>query len=122
MRSVGEDTRDGLLALFAGLLAWGLATALLALLVPSFPLALLGLALLNLLALPFAWRCRTIPGGHDTEWADAQPPPHAATPPRPRRSPAPLPPTRPLDLGEPPSQPGAEGSGAAGRQTYRYDN
>ena len=82
MRSVGEDTRDGLLALCAGLLAWGLATALLALLVPSFALALLGLALLNLLALPFAWRCRTIPGGLDTESADAQPPPT----PQPRRA------------------------------------
>jgi hypothetical protein len=122
MRSVGEETRDGLLALCGWLLAWGLATALLALLVPSFTLALLGLALLNLLALPFVWRCRTIPSGHDTEWADAQPPPHAPTPPRPRRQPAPLPPTRPLYPGEPPPRPGRAGGVATARQIYRYDN
>ncbi len=122
MRGVDEETRNGLLALCAWLLAWGLATSLIALLVPSFALALLGLALLNLLALLFVWRCRTIPSGQDTEWADAQPPPHAATPSRPRRSPAPLPPTRPLYLGDPPPQPGADGGVATARQTYRYDN
>ncbi len=122
MRSVGEETRNGLLALSTWLLAWGLATSLIALLAPSFALALLGLALLNLLALPFAWRCRTIPSGQDTEWADAQPPPHAVAPPRPRRSQTPLQPTRPLNLGDPPPQSGANGGVATARQTYIYDN
>jgi hypothetical protein len=122
MRSAGEETRNGLLALSAWLLAWGLAASLIALLAPSFALALLGLTLLNLLGLPFAWRCRTIPRGQDTEWATAQPPPHATAPPRPRTCHAPLPPTRPLDLGDSPPRSGAHGGVATSRRTYIYDN
>lgn len=122
MRSVDEETRHGLLALSAWLLAWGLATSIIALLAPSFTLTLLGLALLNLLALPCAWRCRTIPRDQDTEWADAQPPRCATIPPRPRRGQTLLPSTGPLDLGDPLPQSVADGGGAAARQTYIYDN
>lgn len=122
MHSIGEETRNGLLALSAWFLAWGLVASLIALLSPSFALTLLGLALLNLLVLPFAWRCCTIPSGQDTEWADAQPPPRATPAPRPRTCQASLPPTRLLHLGDPLPQAGTDGGVATARQTYIYDN
>lgn len=146
MRKGSTEMRAGLLVLLVWLLAWGATTLLIALLAPSFILAMLGLVLLNLLVLRLAWGSRTIPTGQDTEWADATR--HPARTPRPVASgPArpPLPPLRPLRLmdqapvsgadgacgnirqtapylvGQPP-MPGADGAVATARQTYIYDN
>ena len=123
MRSIGEQTRTGLLVLLAWLLAWGLATTLIALLAPSFALAMLGLALLNLVAIGLAWRSRAIPTGQDTEWAEAirRPVRHATSPPPTHPSPAPFPPTRPLRLaGQLPTH--DERGVATIRHTHIYDN
>ncbi len=100
MRGISEQTRIGLLVLLAWLLAWGFTTLLIALLAPSFALAMLGLTLLNLLAIGLAWRSRAIPTGQDTEWAEAirRPMRHVAPSARTRRHPTSFPPTRPLRL------------------------
>ena len=123
MRGISEQTRIGLLVLLAWLLAWGFTTLLIALLAPSFALAMLGLTLLNLLAIGLAWRSRAIPTGQDTEWAEAirRPVRHAAPPPRTRPRVTPFPPTRPLRLaGRPPAH--DERGVATARQTHIYDN
>ena len=101
----------------------GVTTLLIALLAPSFALAMLGLTLLNLLASGLARRSRAIPTGQDTEWAEAtrRPARHAAPPTRTRPRSAPFPPTRPLQLaGRPPAQ--DEHGVATARHTYIYDN
>lgn len=125
MGSLDEGTWSGSLILSFWVLVWVAAMLGVAVLAPSFAVALLCLALVNLLALRLAWRFRAIPGGQDTEWSDARPmarpitPPH---PPGPRRHHQPLPPTRPLHLGDPPPQSGDDGAIATVRQTYIYDN
>jgi hypothetical protein len=123
MRSIGEQTRTGLLVLLAWLLAWGLTTLLIALLAPRFALAMLGLTLLNLVAIGLAWRSRAIPTGQDTEWAEAirRPVRHATSPSPTRPAPAPFPPTRPLRLaGQLPMH--DERGVATIRHTHIYDN
>ncbi len=120
-----EETWFGSLLLFIWLLAWMGAMLVVAVLAPSFIVALLGLLLINALALRFAWHFRAIPGGQDTEWSDARPLPRPITPPRPlasRRRPQPLPPMRPLQLGDPPPESGSDGTVATARETYIYDN
>ena len=123
MQSTSKQTRIGLLVLLAWLLAWGLTTLLIALLAPSFALAMLGLTLLNLLAIGLAWRSRAIPTGQDTEWAAAtrRPARHAAPPARTCPRPAPFPPTRPLRLMARPPTHGGRGVTTI-RQTHIYDN
>jgi uncharacterized membrane protein YfcA len=121
MGNIGEETRRGLLVLLTWVLGWGVGAFLVALLAPSFILALLGMLLLNALGLVLAWRSRAIPSGQDTEWSDAHhiPP---ATSPASHRQRTYVPPTRPLVLTASPPLPGAEGPIATARQTYIYDN
>src|SRR4051794_34192456 len=98
MGSIGEETRHGLLVLLTWVFGWGLCAFLVALLAPSFTLALLGMLLLNVLGLVLAWRSRAVPSGQDTEWADGRSLPPTSPSSSPQRRPASLPPMRPLDL------------------------
>jgi uncharacterized membrane protein YfcA len=121
MGNIGEETRRGLLVLLTWVLGWGVGAFLVALLAPSFILALLGMLLLNALGLVLAWRSRAIPSGQDTEWSDAHDLPLAMSPAF-RRQRTYVPPTRPLDLTACPALPGSEAPVATARQTYIYDN
>jgi uncharacterized membrane protein YfcA len=122
MGSIGEETRRGLLVLLTWVFGWGVGAFVVALLAPSFILALLGMLLLNALGLVLAWRSRAIPGGQDTEWSDAHDVPPPTSPAPHRRQFTYVPPTRPLDLTAHPPLPGSDGPIATARQTYIYDN
>lgn len=114
MRRIRDEVDYGLLILIGGICTWGLAALIIALYATSVALAMLGLALINVVAISLAWRDRAIPAGHDTEWAD-----HARPPARP---PAALPPTRRLRVGEPARGRAGGGAVTTARQTYIYDN
>src|SRR3954447_9107806 len=122
MDNFNRETWRMLLIVFAVPIAWGLATLVIVLGIPSSSLTVIGLGLLNLAILRLAWRDRTIFAHRDRGWPDVLLP-HCASHLEPARQHSrSLPRTRPLALTPGPARPTTDGRIAIAWQTFVYDN